>query len=651
MITAQNLELIRGNKSLLKEANLRVHDGQKIGLIGANGSGKSSLFALLKGELRADAGDIGFPQHWRIASVDQETPSIAASVLDYTIDGDAEYRDLEAGKGAAETAGGDVLAHWHHRYEALDGYTVGPRAAQLLAGLGFEHDAQGQPVSSFSGGWRMRVNLARALLKPSDLLLLDEPTNHLDLEAVVWLERWLKRYAGTLIVISHDREFLDNLVDGIIHFNGAALDSYAGNYSSFERQRGERLMQQQAVFAKQQRQRAHLQAFVDRFRYQATKARQAQSRVKALEKLQAAAPMHAASGFDFTFFEPGELCSPLISFDQVQAGYGDTVILNHIDLNLLPGSRIGLLGRNGAGKSTLVKLLAGVIKPVSGDVDRGRQLQVGYFDQQQLDALDLDASPLLHLQRIAEGKREQELRNYLGTFGFRGDAVTAPVGPLSGGEKTRLALALLVWERPNLLLLDEPTNHLDVDMREALILALQEFAGAVVVVSHDRHLLNTVVDELYLVAHGQVRPFDGDLDDYQRLQIKSAPRPLAVEAEATADRQDLVAADKAPDRQQQKRQQAEFRRQSAPHRKKITAIEKAMTKLEKKLEGLAEQLADPLLYTEKPVQELNKLMKEQGESNNELETLEEQWLAMQEELELMGAEFERRVTREPLINP
>ena len=640
MITAQNLELIRGNKSLLKDANLRVHDGQKIGLIGANGSGKSSLFGLLKGELHADAGDIGFPVHWRISSVDQETPSIAASVLEYTIDGDSEYRALEAEKDAAEVTGGDVLADWHHRYEALDGYSMGPRAAQLLAGLGFEHEAQLQPVSSFSGGWRMRVNLARALLKPSELLLLDEPTNHLDLEAVVWLERWLKRYPGTLIVISHDREFLDNLVDGIIHFNGTVLDSYAGNYSSFERQRGERLMLQQAVFAKQQRQRAHLQAFVDRFRYQATKARQAQSRVKALEKLQAAAPIHAASGFDFSFFEPDELCSPLISFDQVQAGYGDTVILKHIHINLLPGSRIGLLGRNGAGKSTLVKLLAGVIKPVSGDVDRGRQLQVGYFDQQQLDALDLDASPLLHLQRIAEGKKEQELRNYLGTFGFRGDAVLAPVGPLSGGEKTRLALALLVWERPNLLLLDEPTNHLDVDMREALILALQEFPGAVVVVSHDRHLLHTVVDELYLVAHGEVRPFDGDLDDYQRLQIKSAPRPLDTGAEGQSGSATGSPVGKVPDRQEQKRMQAEFRRQAAPQRKKISAIEKSMAKLEKTLEGLAEQLADPALYTDKPVQELNKLMKAQGEGKNELQTLEEEWLLLQEELEAMTEAFE-----------
>ncbi len=648
MITAQNLELIRGNKSLLKNANLRVHDGQKIGLIGANGSGKSSLFALLKGELHADAGDIGFPAHWRISSVDQETPSIPSSVLEYTIDGDSEYRALEAEKGEAEAVGGDVLADWHHRYEALDGYSMGPRAAQLLAGLGFEHDAQQQPVSSFSGGWRMRVNLARALLKPSELLLLDEPTNHLDLEAVVWLERWLKRYPGTLIVISHDREFLDNLVDGIIHFNGATLDTYSGDYSSFERQRGERLMLQQAVFAKQQRQRAHLQAFVDRFRYQATKARQAQSRVKALEKLQAAAPIYAASGFDFKFFEPDELCSPLISFDQVQAGYGDTVILKHIHINLLPGSRIGLLGRNGAGKSTLVKLLAGVIEPVSGEVDRGRQLQVGYFDQQQLDALDLTASPLLHLQRIAEGKKEQELRNYLGTFGFRGDAVLAPVGPLSGGEKTRLALALLVWERPNLLLLDEPTNHLDVDMREALILALQEFPGAVVVVSHDRHLLHTVVDELYLVANGEVRPFDGDLDDYQRLQIKSAPQSSGVDTEENSDEKGrnttLGRVNKAPDRQEQKRMQAEFRRQAAPQRKEISAIEKNMAKLEATLASLAEQLADPTLYTDQPVETLNQLMKAQGEGKNALQTLEEEWLALQDELEVMTQAFDEQFT-------
>lgn len=648
MITAQNLELIRGNKSLLKNANLRVHDGQKIGLIGANGSGKSSLFALLKGELHAYAGDIGFPAHWRISSVDQETPSIPSSVLEYTIDGDSEYRALEAEKGEAEAVGGDVLANWHHRYEALDGYSMEPRAAQLLAGLGFGHDAQSQPVSSFSGGWRMRVNLARALLKPSELLLLDEPTNHLDLEAVVWLERWLKRYPGTLIVISHDREFLDNLVDGIIHFNGATLDTYSGDYSSFERQRGERLMLQQAVFAKQQRQRAHLQAFVDRFRYQATKARQAQSRVKALEKLQAAAPIYAASGFDFRFFAPEELCSPLISFDRVQAGYGDTLILKQIHINLLPGSRIGLLGRNGAGKSTLVKLLAGVIQPISGDVDRGRQLQVGYFDQQQLDALDLDASPLLHLQRIAEGKKEQELRNYLGTFGFRGDAVLAPVGPLSGGEKTRLALALLVWERPNLLLLDEPTNHLDVDMREALILALQEFPGAVVVVSHDRHLLHTVVDELYLVANGEVRPFDGDLDDYQRLQIKSAPQPSGESTEENTDGGDSNTTpgrvNKAPDRQEQKRLQAEFRRQAAPQRKKINTIEKNMAKLEATLASLAEQLADPTLYTDQPVEALNQLMKAQGEGKNALQALEEEWLALQDELEVMTQAFDEQFT-------
>ena len=634
MITVQNLQLIRGTKCLLRDANLRVHDGQKFGLVGANGSGKTSLFALLKGEIHADAGDVNFPADWRISSVDQETPSITRSVVDYTIDGDVEYRNLELEKHAAEQAGGDTLAHWHHCYEAIDGYSTLARAAQLLAGLGFDHDAQLKPVSSFSGGWRMRVNLARALLKPSDLLLLDEPTNHLDLEAVVWLERWLKRYAGTLIVISHDREFLDNLVDGIVHFNGETLDSYAGNYSSFERQRGERLMLQQSVFEKQQRQRAHLQSFVDRFRAKATKARQAQSRVKALEKLQAVAPIYAASGFDFKFFEPEELCSPLLSFDKVQAGYGDTTILKHIHLNLLPGSRIALLGRNGAGKSTLVKLLAGVLAPLRGEIARGSQLKVGYFDQQQLDALDLNASPLLHLQRLAENVREQELRNFLGGFGFRGDAVLAPVGPLSGGEKTRLALALLVWQRPNLLLLDEPTNHLDVDMREALIVALQDFPGAVVVVSHDRHLLHTVVDDLYLVANGEVLSFDGDLDDYQRLQSKQSSKPGEAGLSVVSTTDGGAGANaKSPDRQTQKRIEAEFRRKTAPQRKQLAGIETKMTTLQAELKVLAEQLADPELYTARPATELGGLMKKQGECKNKLELLEEEWLLLQDELE------------------
>ena len=646
MITAQNLQLNRGIKCLLRDASFRVHDGQKIGLVGPNGSGKSSLFSLLKGELQADVGDVSLPGHWRISSVEQETPGVARSVIDYTIDGDVEYRELEQEKNNAEEAGGNTLAHWHERYEAADGYTMTARAAQLLAGLGFDYEAQLKPVASFSGGWRMRVNLARALLKPSDLLLLDEPTNHLDLEAVVWLERWLKRYAGTLIVISHDRDFLDNLVDGIMHVNGETLDSYVGNYSSFERQRGERLMLQQAVFDKQQRQRAHLQGFVDRFRYQATKARQAQSRIKALEKLQALAPVYAASGFDFKFFEPEALCSPLLSFDKVQAGYGETVVLKHIHLNLLPGSRIGLLGRNGAGKSTLVKLLAGVLKPVRGDVSRGPQLKVGYFDQQQLDALDLQASPLLHLQRQAENVREQELRNFLGTFGFRGDAVLAPVGPLSGGEKTRLALALLVWERPNLLLLDEPTNHLDVDMREALIVALQDFPGAVVVVSHDRHLLNTVVDELYLVAKGEVLPFEGDLNDYQSLQLKEASKPTAKPADTESlnvrtgeGREQDPGNGKSPDRQTQKRMEAEFRRQTAPQRKKLLSLERKMSDLQAELKALSDKLADPDLYTDKPATELSGLMQAQGEYKNELEGLEDDWLLLQDDLEQQAKAF------------
>lgn len=644
MITGQNLDLLRSGQYLLLDASFRVHSAQKLGLVGANGCGKSSFFALLKGELQPDSGEFSIPREWEISSVEQETPSVSRSVIDYTIDGDRVYRCLEEEKDQAEAQGGEVLANWHLRYDAIDAYSMGARAAQLLAGLGFDNKAQLRPVASFSGGWRMRINLARALLKPADLLLLDEPTNHLDLEAVIWLERWLKRYPGTLLIISHDREFLDNVVSGIIHFAGQTLEDYAGNYSSFERQRGERLILQQAIFDKQQRQRNHLQGFVDRFRYKASKARQAQSRIKALEKLQAATPAYAASGFDFTFFEPNQLCSPLASFDQVKAGYGNTPVLRQIHLNLLPGSRIGLLGRNGAGKSTLVKLLAGVLKPLEGEVVRGPQLKVGYFDQQQLDALDLSASPLLHLQRLTVNGVEQELRSFLGSFGFQGDSALSPVLSLSGGEKTRLALALLVWQKPNLLLLDEPTNHLDVDMREALIIALQAFAGAVVVISHDRHLLNTVVDELYLVNDGEVQPFSGDLEDYQRMQLKQSDNPGAARKQgnngfvsdsgsSSVSPNPGKGRAKSADRQEQKRREAEFRRRTAGQRKKLGNIEADMADCQEKLDALDNKLADPELYTRQDPAELGELMKKQGEYKNKLAALEEHWLQIQDDLE------------------
>jgi ATP-binding cassette subfamily F protein 3 len=638
VILLNDIELLRGGRHLLNGANLRVHPGQKMGLVGANGSGKSSLFLLLQHALHADRGDMSYPQDWRIAIVEQETPNFNQSVLEHTIDGNAEYRQLEDTRESAELEGGEALAHWHHDFEAIDGYSTPSRAARLLAGLGFDEPAQARPVASFSGGWRMRVNLARALLQPSELLLLDEPTNHLDLDAIVWLERWLNRYQGTMLVISHDREFLDNVVSGIAHIERHEINTYQGDYSSFERQRGEQLMQQQSIYEKQQVQRAHLQKFIDRFQYQATKARQAQSRIKALEKLQAVAPVYASNGYSFEFFEPAALSSPLISFDRVKAGYGDTLILDQIALNLQPGSRIGLLGRNGAGKSTLIKLLAGILEPVAGNIEQGRNLCVGYFDQQQLEALDLKATPLLHIQRLAPKHTEQELRDFLGRFGFAGERAKALVGPLSGGEKTRLALALLVWQKPNLLLLDEPTNHLDVDMREALVIALQEFSGAVVVVSHDRHLLRTVVDELYLVQNRKVAPFSGDLDDYQRLQLEGFAEDqssvLSQEAEPTQTGGGRV------DRQARKRLEAEFRQRTRAQRKQIQELEQAIATHQEELNQLAARLTEPALYENPREGEVSALTKSHGEAKTNLDELETQWLELSDDLDKQNLEFE-----------
>ncbi len=638
MILLNDIELLRGGRHLLNGANLRVHPGQKMGLVGANGSGKSSLFLLLQHALHTDRGEMSYPQDWRIASVEQETPNLDSSVLEHTIDGNAEYRQLEEIRDSVELEGGEALAHWHHDFEAIDGYSTPSRAARLLAGLGFDEQAQARPVASFSGGWRMRVNLARALLQPSELLLLDEPTNHLDLDAIVWLERWLNRYQGTMLVISHDREFLDNVVSGIAHIERHEINTYQGDYSSFERQRGEQLMQQQSNYEKQQVQRAHLQKFVDRFQYKATKARQAQSRIKALEKLQAVAPVYASNGYSFEFFEPAALSSPLISFDRVKAGYGDTLILDQIALNLQPGSRIGLLGRNGAGKSTLIKLLAGILEPLSGNIQQGRNLCVGYFDQQQLEALDLQASPLLHIQRLAPKHTEQALRDFLGRFGFAGERAKAPVGPLSGGEKTRLALALLVWQKPNLLLLDEPTNHLDVDMREALVIALQEFSGAVVVVSHDRHLLRTVVDELYLVQNRKVAPFAGDLDDYQRLQLEGfAEDQFSSLPEAREPRQTEGG---RVDRQTRKRLEAEFRQRTRNQRRQIQALEQAIAIQQNEVNQLAARLTDPRLYENPGEGEVSALTKRHGEAKAKLDELEMQWLELSDDLDKQSAALE-----------
>ncbi|HEY5801058.1 MAG TPA: ATP-binding cassette domain-containing protein, partial [Burkholderiaceae bacterium] len=533
MIRFINVSLMRGTKPLLESCDLTLNPGDKIGLIGANGAGKSSLFGMLRGELHADQGEIDFPAKWRMAYVAQETPALDRPALEYAIDGDVTLRKLQADLDAAEAAdhhehthdSGMLIGELHGALADADAYTVQSRAEQLLLGLGFTLDQMQQPVASFSGGWRMRLNLAQALMCPSDLLLLDEPTNHLDLDAIIWLEEWLKRYAGTLIIISHDRDFLDGVVNVVVHIDERKLKRYSGNYSAFERQRAAQLVLAAASIEKQQRAKAHLESFINRFKAKASKARQAQSRMKALAKMEELAPLRAAAEFQFEFREPLSAPNPLLVLDDVEAGYriknewgdetGQKAIVHHINFSLQTGQRIGLLGVNGAGKSTLIKTIAGELTPLSGDAVTGKGLSIGYFAQHQVEMLRHDESPLWHLAKIAPTVREQELRNFLGGFNFPGNMVTSSIAPFSGGEKARLALALIVWQRPNLLLLDEPTNHLDLETREALTMALAQFEGTLVLVSHDRHLLRATTDQFIIVADGRLQPFDGDLDDYK----------------------------------------------------------------------------------------------------------------------------------------
>ncbi len=516
MIKLQNVTLQRGAKILFADVSVTVHPGWKAGVTGANGSGKSSLFALLRGELPPEQGDAALPREWKIAHVAQETPFGAQSALAWALAGDEALSAVERDLRQAEAAGEPMrVAALHAEWDALDGYAAPARAAQLLHGLGFAPGEELHAVDSFSGGWRMRLNLARALMSRADLLLLDEPTNHLDLDAVLWFETWLRRYTGTLLLISHDRDFLDAVCSHIIHIENQQITPYTGNYSAFERRRAERLAQQQSAYAQQQRQIAHIQSFVERFRAKATKARQAQSRLKALERMEVIQAAAVDSPFQFTFLAPEKCPSPLLAGKGLDIGYHGAPVLRKTGFSLMPGARIGLLGPNGAGKSTLIKLLAGALAPLDGTLQAAQDLRVGYFAQHQMDQLDPSAGPLTHLQRLTPTATEQALRNFLGGFGFVGDMALAATAPFSGGEKARLALALLVWQKPNLLLLDEPTNHLDARMRDALALALQDYQGALVVVSHDRHLLRSVCDEFWLVADGRAQPFDGDLDEYR----------------------------------------------------------------------------------------------------------------------------------------
>ncbi|CAH0534550.1 putative ABC transporter ATP-binding protein YheS [Vibrio stylophorae] len=640
MIRFSDIQLLRGGRALLDHTTATIQPGDKVGLVGKNGCGKSSLFALIKGELHTDAGEISVPHHWAVAWVAQETPALERSALEYVIDGDREYRQLERDLEAAQQSGdGTKEAELHGMIETIGGYTIRSRAAELLAGLGFAQEQMDWHLTEFSGGWRMRLNLAQALLCRSDLLLLDEPTNHLDLDAVLWLERWLQSYRGTLVLISHDRDFLDPIVKRIIHIEHEQLNEYGGNYSSFEVMRAEKLAQQQAQFQKQQRDIAHMQSYIDRFRYKASKARQAQSRLKALEKMERVLPAQYDNPFQFQFREPAALPNPILMMDDVAAGYGDRVILQKIRLNLVPGSRIGLLGRNGAGKSTLIKLLANEIQAQGGECTYSQGVKIGYFAQHQLETLRLDDTPLAHMMSLAPEATEQQLRDYLGCFGFNGDQALSIVRPFSGGEKARLVLALIVWQKPNLLLLDEPTNHLDLDMRQALTLALQSFEGAMVIVSHDRYLLRATTDDLYLVDNQQVMPFDGDLDDYYQwlLQQKREQRQAEQPKTEQADKPSVS-------RKEQKRLEAEHRQSTAPLRKIIQQAESKMDKLNAELAELENQLLDTSLYQAENKAKLSQVLSAQTQCKQALEEIEMDWMGAQEELEAAENAFQTQLS-------
>jgi ATP-binding cassette subfamily F protein 3 len=659
VLRISGLTLARGARRLLVDANLTVHDRHKVGLVGANGSGKSSLFAAIRGELIAEAGEIDVPAAWTLAHVAQETPATRIPAIDHVQDGDAELRALERMLLNSAALDAPTLAEVHHRFETIGGYAARARAATLLAGLGIDESRQSHPVEQFSGGWRMRINLAQALMCRSDLLLLDEPTNHLDLDAVLWLEDWLRRYEGTLLLITHDRDFLDGVVDTIVHVDNQRLMAYSGNYAQFERERAARLALTQSAYAKQQRQVAHLRSYIDRFRAKATKARQAQSRIKALERMELIAPAHVDSPFGFAFAPVDTGARQLVRLEHTTLGYpGAAPILTGVDWSVLSGARIGLLGANGAGKSTLLKALAGMLAPLDGERSVAQQLRLGYFAQHQVEQLRADETPLWHFARLEPLERrraaprresrplggqrsdevasvgapsEQEIRDFLGGFDFRGEMAMSPVARLSGGEKARLTLALIVRERPNLLLLDEPTNHLDIEMREALTEALQDYEGALIVVAHDRHLLRATVDELWLVAEGAVRPFEGDLDDY-RAWVLDRARGNARREPGGSD-----ATKPAVERRAQKREEAQARQRRADVRKPLlsrqAAVEQDLERLGAEKQALDAWLGSADAYVDDAKERLIASIERQGELVWMLAKLEAEWLEIAESLD------------------
>jgi ATP-binding cassette, subfamily F, member 3 len=627
MLRFDHISLRRGPLLLLEDMNLSVHAGWRVGISGRNGAGKSSLLALVAGELSPDAGSFERPAGWSLAWVRQEMRALESTAVDHVLDGDAEFRAIEHALADAEAAhAGDRIAALHERMHAIGGYAARARAGELLHGLGFARGDENRRVDEFSGGWRMRLHLARALMCRSDLLLLDEPTNHLDLDTVLWLQGWLQRYRGTLLLISHDREFLDAIVTHVLAIENRQVDLFSGDLSGYERKRAERLVQQRVEYAKQQREREHLQSFVDRFRAKASKARQAQSRVKALERMVDIAPLRAASPITFTFRVPAALPMPLIKLSEVAAGYGERQVLASVELVLAPGDRIALLGANGAGKSTLIKLLAGVAAPVAGERIVAKDLVVGYFAQHQLEQLDVDATPVDHLLRLDRNVAAKEARDFLGGFGFSGDRALTAVGPFSGGEKARLCLALTVYRRPNLLLLDEPTNHLDLDMREALAEALNDFAGALVLVAHDRALIRACCDTLLHVGSGRVTDYAGDLDDYTHQVLRE---PAAQTTEGVVG---------TGSRREERRARAASRARVAPLRQRLQALEKRIAELDADKSAAEAELADPALYDGLQDVRVQALSRRSMAIGAEVAELETQWLETQSQLEQPDAD-------------